>query len=193
MMRKMMILMLALTMCGISANAQMTKKDTGNGPFKERVSKLWDKTKKTATDVATAIGDEISNSTSGLRRIEGKYYMNVYDVNLYKGDDCATLLDLCRKQFTAKYPTVPIASCVIPQTDWETETVENAGQVTGYVQTLFCYIIGKDGNEGFINAKLVFERKKDVGKQLVNNNMKWPLWTRTDVMTNHVYDRLTSK
>ena len=67
-MRKMMILMLALTMCGISANAQMTKKDTGNGPFKERVSKLWDKTKKTATDVATAIGDEISNSTSGLRR-----------------------------------------------------------------------------------------------------------------------------
>ena len=192
-MRKMMILMLALTMCGISANAQMTKKDTGNGPFKERVSKLWDKTKKTATDVATAIGDEISNSTSGLRRIEGKYYMNVYDVNLYKGDDCATLLDLCRKQFTAKYPTVPIASCVIPQTDWETETVENAGQVTGYVQTLFCYIIGKDGNEGFINAKLVFERKKDVGKQLVNNNMKWPLWTRTDVMTNHVYDRLTSK
>ena len=192
-MRKMMILMLALTMCGISANAQMTKKDTGNGPFKERVSKLWDKTKKTATDVATAIGDEISNSTSGLRRIEGKYYMNVYDVNLYKGDDCATLLDLCRKQFTAKYPTVPIASCVIPQTDWETETVENAGQVRGYVQTLFCYIIGKDGNEGFINAKFVFERKKDVGKQLVNNNMKWPLWTRTDVMTNHVYDRLTSK
>ena len=192
-MRKMMILMLALTMCGISANAQMTKKDTGNGPFKERVSKLWDKTKKTATDVATAIGDEISNSTSGLRRIEGKYYMNVYDVNLYKGDDCATLLDLCRKQFTAKYPTVPIASCVIPQTDWETETVENAGQVTGYVQTLFCYIIGKDGTEGFINAKFVFERKKDVGKQLVNNNMKWPLWTRTDVMTNHVYDRLTSK
>ena len=192
-MRKMMILMLALTMCGISANAQMTKKDTGNGPFKERVSKLWDKTKKTATDVATAIGDEISNSTSGLRRIEGKYYMNVYDVNLYKGDDCATLLDLCRKQFTAKYPTVPIASCVIPQTDWETETVENAGQVAGYVQTLFCYIIGKDGNEGFINAKFVFERKKDVGKQLVNNNMKWPLWTRTDVMTNHVYDRLTSK
>lgn len=193
MMRKMMILMLALTMCGISANAQMTKKDTGNGPFKERVSKLWDKTKKTATDVATAIGDEISNSTSGLRRIEGKYYMNVYDVNLYKGDDCATLLDLCRKQFAAKYPTVPIASCVIPQTDWETETVDNAGQVTGYVQTLFCYIIGKDGNEGFINAKFVFERKKDVGKQLVNNNMKWPLWTRTDVMTNHVYDRLTSK
>ena len=192
-MRKIMIAVLALVMCGSQAQAQMTKKDTGNGPFKERVSKLWDKTKKTANDVATAIGEEFSSDNSGLRRIEGKYYMNIYDVNLYKGAECADLLELCREEFVAKYPAVTICSCVIPQTDWQTETVETGGQVTGYVQTLFCYILGKDGNEGFINAKFVFERRKDVGKQLVNNPMKWPLWTRTDVMTNHVYDRLTRK
>ncbi len=192
-MRKTMILMLALMMCGVTANAQMTKKDTGNGPFKERVAKLWDKTKKTANDVASAIGEEISSVNSGLRRIEGKYYMNIYDKNLYQGEECDDLLAMCKEQFTAKYPTVPITSCVIPQTQWETETVETGGQVTGYVQTLFCYIVGKDGNEGFINAKFVFERSKEVGGTPVPNKMKWPLWIRTDVMTNHVYDRLTQK
>ena len=116
--------------------------------------------------------------------------MNIYDVNLYPGEECDNLREMCKKQFVAKYPSVPITSCVIPQTDWVTETVENNGQVTGYNQSLFCYIIGKDGNEGYINAKFVFERNKEVGGKPVNNREKWALWIRTDVLTNHVYDRL---
>ena len=190
-MKKITILMLALMTCGITANAQVTKKDTGNGPLKERVANFWEKTKKAASNMGTAIEEGFSSENSGLRRIEGKYYMNIYDVNLYKGEECESLLNMCRKQFKEKYPNVPIVSCVIPQVDWDAETVEQNGQVTGYSMTLFCYIIGKDGNEGFINAKFVFERTKKVGGQPVNNRLKWPLWVRTDVLTNHVYDRLT--
>ena len=189
-MKKMMIMMLALMACGMTANAQIMKKETGKGQLKEQVARFWDQTKKVAGDVASQIEAEFSTDNSVLRRIEGKYYMNIYDINLYKGGDAAGMLDLCRSQFAAKYPSVPITSCVIPQTDWVSETVETNGQVTGYTQTLFCYIIGKDGNAGYINAKFVFERSKAVGEEPVNNSQKWALWIRTDILTQHVYDRL---
>ena len=110
--------MLALIACGMTVNAQIMKKDTGKGQLKEQVAKFWDQTKKVAGDVASQIEAEFSTDNSGLRRIEGKYYMNIYDINLYKGGDAAGMLDLCRSQFAAKYPNVPITSCVIPQTDW---------------------------------------------------------------------------
>ena len=64
--------------------------------------------------------------------------------------------------------------------------------MTGYSQTLFCYIIGRDGNEGFINAKFVFERQKKVG-DTVQTKVKWPLWIRTDVLTNEVYQKLITR
>lgn len=176
-----------------TAGAQVTKKDTGNGPLKERVSKFWSKTKKSLDKAADKISSDISSESQGLRRIKGKYYMNIYDTHIYKGEDSDELLALCRKEFAAKYPSVKIRSCVIPQTEWATETVETNGTVTGYAQTLFCYILGKDGNEGFINAKFVFERQKKVGEPYMNARVKWPLWIRTDVITNEVAEQLMTR
>ena len=80
-----------------------------------------------------------------------------------------------------------------PQTDWETTTVEVDGLVEGYAQTLYCYIIAKDGNEGFVNAKFVFERQRKVGESTMDNRVKWPLWMRTNVLTNEVYGKLLKK
>ena len=80
-MKKMMIMMLALIACGMTVNAQIMKKDTGKGQLKEQVAKFWDQTKKVAGDVASQIEAEFSTDNSGLRRIEGKYYMNIYDIN----------------------------------------------------------------------------------------------------------------
>ncbi len=192
-MRRTIILIVAAMMMSITTSAQMTKKDTGNGPLGERVSNFWKKTKKSLDEFATKVENDIQSENSGLRRVGGKYYMNIYDTNLYKGDDCEEMCSLCRREFEKKYPHVAIRSCVIPQTEWLTETVETNGTVTGYAQTLYCYIIGKDGNEGFINAKFVFERQKKVGEPYMNTRVKWPLWVRTDVLTNSIMEQLMMK
>ena len=189
-MRKIMMTTLLALFALLTVNAQATKKDTGNGPLKERVSNFWKKTKKSLDKAAEKIENDFTLESSGLRRISGKYYMNIYDTNLYKGEDGESLRSLCLKEFSGKYPHVKVHSCVIPQSEWLTETVEANGEVTGYAQTLYCYILGKDGNEGFINAKFVFERQKKVGEPYINTRVKWPLWLRTDVMTNDVAERL---
>ena len=191
-MKRIIILTMLLSLCLVT-NAQMTKKDTGNGSLQERASNLWKKTKKSLDKAAENIENEFSSKNSGLRRIEGKYYMNIYDTNLYKGEDAEEMIALCRKEFEARYPNVKIRSCVIPQTDWQTETVETGGEVTGYAKTLFCYILAKDGDEGYINAKFVFEKQKKVGETYQNTKVKWPLWVRTDVLTNHVMERLVTE
>ena len=45
-MRKIMMTTLLALFALLTVNAQATKKDTGNGPLKERVSNFWKKTKK---------------------------------------------------------------------------------------------------------------------------------------------------
>ena len=191
--KRILWMVLVLLLVCHPSEAQVTKKDTGNGPLKERVGNFWKKTKKSLDKVADKVSNDLSSESSGLRRVKGKYYMNIYDTNIYKGEDCDDLREMCRKEFVAKYPEVKIRYCVIPQTDWETQTVETNGAVTGYSQTLFCYILGKDGEEGFINAKFVFERQKKVGEAYMNTRVKWPLWLRTDVLTNEVTEQLMMK
>lgn len=192
-MKKMMTMTILALMITCGASAQMTEKPTGKGPLKERVQNFWKQARESVNDVVDKVQDNLENENSGLRRVKGKYYMNIYDTNLYKGADCEELCAMCKKEFMAKYPAVAIRSVVIPQTEWLTSTVESEGQVTGYAQTLYCYILAKDGNEGFINAKFVFERQKKVGEPAMNNRVKWPLWIRTDVLTNEVYERLLTK
>ena len=189
MMKRIIVMMLTVVAIAMPSSAQMTKKDTGNGPLSERVSKFWKKTKKTLDQAADQVRKEFDATNSGLRKVNGSFYMNIYDTNIYKGEDVDELCRLCRKEFSEKYPNVDIRSCAIPQTDWETETVKKEEKVTGYSQTLFCYILGRDGNEGFINAKFVFERQKNVGGTTMTR-IKWPLWIRTDVLTNEVYQKL---
>lgn len=186
-----MMLLALLTACG--ASAQMTEKPTGKGKLKERVSNFWTQSKKTMDGVVTKVQDTFEAENAGLHRVNGKYYMHLYDTNIYKGADGEELCALCRNEFEEKYPAMTIKSVAIPQTEWVTTTVEADGQVKGYAQTLYCYIIAKDGNEGYVNAKFVFERQKKVGEPTMGNRVKWPLWTRTDVLTNDVYERLLMK
>ena len=192
-MKRLLSLACMIMLMFVAANAQMTKKDTGNGPLSERVNKFWKKTKKAVGGVVEQVENDFANESSGLRRIAGKYYMNIYDTDVYKGEDGEALRKLCMDEFVAKYPTVKVRSCVIPQTDWLTEPVETDGVVTGYAKTLFCYILAKDGDEGYINAKFVFERQKEVGGTFSNSRTKWPLWVRTDVLTNEVRERLLTR
>ena len=192
-MRRLITMLLLSLLTYFGASAQMTKKPTGKGPFKERVTNLWHLSKDAINGVATKVQDNFETENSGLHRVNGKYYMHLYDTSIYKGSDSSELCALCRKEFEEKYPAMVIKSVVIPQLDWATTTVEVDGQVEGYAQTLYCYIIAKDGNEGYVNAKFVFERQKKVGDTTMNNLVKWPLWIRTDVLTNEVYGKLLKK
>ncbi len=187
-MKKILLAMVALFVA-VSSNAQMTDKPSGKGTFRQRVTNFWNNTKESVGDVV----DKMSNDMdpNGLRRIKGKYYMHIYDEDLYAGSDANELKSLCRREFEAKYPGVTIVSVAIPMTEWFNATLEDNGKAVGFAQDLTCYILGKDGEDGYVNAKFVFERQKRVGQDYEKVDVKWPLWVSTDVLTPEIYQRLT--
>ena len=65
--------------------------------------------------------------------------------------------------------------------------------MTGYVQTLYCYVLAKDGDDGYVNARFVFQRQKEVGQQYEHVDGRWPLWERTDVIPMATYEQLKAK
>ena len=147
------------------------------------------------------VKDEVSYTADGLFSkegnykvlVDGNYYMPVYDVNLYKGTDGREMRNECGTQLLRKYPSAEIVSCVIPQTDWLTTTEEQGGQVVSYKQTLYCYVLAKDGAEGYINQRYVFVRSRKPGEDFVNDTQCWAKLQGTDVMAGKVFDKLTSK
>ena len=65
--------------------------------------------------------------------------------------------------------------------------------VVSYKQTLYCYVLAKDGAEGYINQRYVFVRSRKPGEEFVNDTQCWAKLQGTDVMTGKVFDKLTSK
>ena len=62
-----------------------------------------------------------------------------------------------------------------------------------YVKMLYCYIVAKDGEDGYINARFSFRMTKKVGKSWQNDDANWPLWERTDVLVPSVYEKLKER
>lgn len=127
-------------------------------------------------------GDEV--------KINGTYYMPIYSLNIYNGQDAEKFRKTCEKMYTKKYPRTSILSVTIPQEGWVSETVKDGSKVIGYLQYMYCYVLAKDGDDGYINARFSFQRYKDVGKDYGSVNGRWPRWDRTDVLTRSVYDEL---
>ena len=150
---------------------------------------------KAANNLGDAIGfeDRVNAKTADSVKVDGAWYMPLYTVNLYKGSDLDIYRDACRKAFVAKYPGVKVESVVVPQQDWLSDTYKKNNKVTGYVQTLYCYVLAKDGNDGYVNARFMFQRQKEVGKQYQHVANCWPLWERTDVIPMATYEQLKTK
>lgn len=190
--------LLAIALFGIVqtnlAQQQHRKKTT----LGEKVSKLIKQTKKDLEQAGHELGDAIGfddclKSKSDLRRINGTYYMPLYDTDLYKGDSALVFRTTCTKLFRKKYPKANIMSVVIPQKEWLLENVEKAGEIIGYQKTLYCYIVARDGDEGYINAKFMYCKNKMVGHHFQPLLTAWPRWERTDIITNSVYQQLLQK
>lgn len=175
----------------VSAQSQDKKKE----PFEEKVSKFLKKTKKELEQAGHELGDAIGfddriGGKSDLLKVNGSYYMPLYSTDLYKGEDALMYRKTCTQQFRKKYPKVSIQSVAIPQKEWVLETVEKDGELVGYQRTLHCFIIARDGDEGYVNAKFTYRQYKNVGQEFQNVKGWWPKWERTDFMTNSVYEQL---
>lgn len=170
-----------------------TGKTAKKKTLKENMDSIWNQMKSDATDASQKVRGALGFEDRHVdeTKIDGTYYMPVYSVNLYKKEDGQSLKLACEKAFKARYPQAVIMTEAIPQEDWLTESVKKEKVVVGYSETLYCYILAKDGAEGYINAKFVFQRYKKVGGSYAPVAGKWPSWERTDAVPNAVYKQLT--
>lgn len=186
---------LAFLLLGATSNMSAQQPNKKKKTFEEKVSKFVKQTKKELEQAGHELGDAIGfddrlYSKADLLRVNGSYYMPLYSKDLYKGEDALTYRKACTQQFRKKYPKVSIQSVTIPQKEWVLETVEKGGELVGYQRTLHCFIIARDGEEGYVNAKFTYRQYKNVGQEFQNVKGWWPKWERTDFMTNSVYEQL---
>lgn len=189
--RILLILACVMTFAGIQAQSEMQKADSTE-TFGQAVSRIWKNTKQGLKESGQAIADEFSHRP-GEYRVNGTFYMPLYDTNLYKGEDGEQLRDMCRVMFNKRYPQALVQTCVLPQTEWLSETVKKEGKAEGYVSTMYCYVIARDGVEGYLNARFVFKTYKEAGKKAVVVSGSWPCWERTDVIPAQDYKKLAEK
>ena len=186
-----MVFLLLGAATNVSAQSQDKKKE----PFEKKVSKFWKKTKKELEQAGHELGDAIGfddrvSGKSDLLKVNGSFCMPLYSKDLYKGEDALTFRKTSTQLFRKKYPKVNIQSVSIPQKEWVLEAVEKDGELVGYQRTLHCFIIARDGDEGYVNAKFTYRQYKNVGQEFQNVKDWWPKWERTDFMTNSVYEQL---
>ncbi|WP_315350431.1 hypothetical protein [Hoylesella saccharolytica] len=198
MVRKTMFTVCALLVLSASSVYAQDDKTSENGSLSEKVSELVKKTKtsmeKAGQRISKVIGiDEKNRKHSDNVKIDGTYYMRLYSKNIYTGKEAKKFRKACEDVFMKKYPNAVITSVAIPQDGWLSETVKSGSKIVGYEQTMYCYIIAKDGGDGYINARFSFQQYKDVGKAYESIEGKWPQWDRTDVLTPAIYNELLNK
>lgn len=172
-----------------------TRKESLGDRFVRLGKKAVREMERTANNLGDAIGfeDRVNASTADSVKVDGAWYMPLYTVNLYTGSDLDVYRSACRKAFAEAYPGVEIVSVVVPQREWLSDTYKKNNKVTGYVQTLYCYVLGKDGSDGYVNARFMFQRTKDVGKTYQHASGRWPLWENTDVIPRASYEKLAAR
>ncbi len=177
--------------CPAMAQTTKEKKETS---FTDGVNSFIKDLEKAGHELGDAIGfDDRVDGKTNETKIDGTYYMPIHQQDLFNGKEAEELRSTCELAFINAYPDVEIKSVAVPASEWKTKTVKERGKVVGYVQSIECYVLGKDGEEGYINAKFVFTRVKDVGKNYVEQKGKWPLWERTDIIPNSAYRQLSKK
>ena len=184
-------LLLCSCMCTISAQTSTSNKTESLG---SKISRILNRARKSANKAGKQVGytldaDGHLNKENDLIKVSGLYYMPLYTVNLYQGKEAAEFRETVRKKFMEKYPQTKLQTVVIPQTDWLHEPVEKGDVIVGYLQTMYCYAIAQDGEEGYINAKFTFQRYREVGGEYQPLQEKW----RTDVLSDKVYNKLLTK
>ena len=87
--------------------------------------------------------------------------MPIYSLNIYEGKDAEKFKKTSEKLFAKKYPHTNIVSVTIPQEGWVSESVKDGSKVIGYLQYMYCYVLAKDGDDGYIKCP-DFSFSKDI-------------------------------
>ena len=180
-MRKIICLLAAVFALSLApAQAQSEgKTQKAKETIARKAKKVWNDAKKSVSSTADIIKDElgISNGRDSVRM----KYMPIYTKNKYEGGDMYKLIQACREDYQRRCPKCEIVSSVIPEEDWTTLNMTQGGVVVGYVQQLCCYVLGKDGEDGYIYMEYTYKRSKNVGGDYVNSDW-WPRMTRMDII-----------
>ena len=186
-----MAIMLILAIPVSAQNANTTKKQS----FIERASSLFKKNKKRINKQVKQMKDDIGLDGKSYNqdkdiKVNGEYYMPIYDVNLFKGSEAQEMRNLCEQVFRTRYPEAVLMSSALPQTDWIIDNVKKDGIIVGYRETMYCYVLGQDGGDGYINMKFTFQRYKDVGKSYTNVKGVWPMLSRINIIPKSAFGEL---
>ncbi|MBF1536363.1 MAG: Tat pathway signal sequence [Prevotella salivae] len=189
---------MALLTMALPMNAQ-TNKNKQQESLVKKVTTIWNNAKKQVKQTGKDIGEKIGfddmaakEQDADLIEVDGMKYMPIYNFDLFMSGhaaDDAELVRLSREAFTKRYPNAKILYAVVPQKDWLNTVLKNGDSVVGYRREAYCFIVAKDGSDGYLNARFLFSADRKVGGEYMKNN-SWPRWERTDVLPNQVYDKL---
>ena len=196
-MRKYILLLSIILSASITVASAQSKKSKKEEREK-KIEEFMEESRKALSDAGNAIGDFFGlddrvDKKEDLIKIKHVYYMPLYNVNLYKGNDAEGFRKQCSDMFSGRFPQAKVLSIALPQQQWVKEDVVKSNVVVGHTETMYCYIIAKDGGDGYINARFSFQQYKDVGKAYESIEGKWPQWDRTDVLTPAIYNELLNK
>ena len=183
----------ALLLMALSMHAQVYKEvDKTPGERLGTLLKDFEKgMKKTGESLSDLLGLE-GKTDSTLIEIDGVRYMPVYTVDRFTADSLS-MYEACRKDFAKRYNAATIVSVAIPQEDWlETVVMENK-KVAMYKRKAYCYVLGKDGKDGYINARYSFIQYRKPGNRWLSAAGYWPKFERADAIPIMHYKRLKKK
>ena len=130
-----------------------------------------------------------NKSDTTLIEIDGVKYMPVYTVDRFHADS-ASMYKACREDFAKRYDVTTIVSVAIPQEDWLETAILEKKKVVMYKREALCYVLGKDGKDGYINARYSFIQYRKPGKKWLASASHWPKFERADAIPNVHYNRL---
>lgn len=196
--KNLVLMTLALLIVSLPMNAQKNRNNQQQS-FVKKVTSIWNKAKKQVSDTGKDIGEKIGiNEISSKQKdvdlveVDGKKYMPIYNFDLFVNShtkEDAELVRLSREAFMKKYPNAEIMYAVVPQQDWLHTALRDGSKVTGYRRRAYCFVVAKDGSDGYLNARFLFSAERVAGGEYVKSN-SWPRWERTDVIPSHVYPKL---
>lgn len=196
--KNLVLMTLALLIVCLPMNAQKNRNNQQQS-FVKKVTSIWNKAKKQVSDTGKDIGEKIGiNEISSKQKdvdlveVDGKKYMPIYNFDLFVNShtkEDAELVRLSREAFMKKYPNAEIMYAVVPQQDWLHTALRDGSKVTGYRRRAYCFVVAKDGSDGYLNARFLFSAERVAGGEYVKSN-SWPRWERTDVIPSHVYPKL---
>ncbi|MGP1453289.1 MAG: Tat pathway signal sequence [Segatella oris] len=193
-----MVMAMALLTMALPMNAQ-TNKNKQQESLVKKVTTIWNNAKKQVKQTGKDIGEKIGfddmaakEQDTDLIEVDGMKYMPIYNFDLFVNShttEDVELVRLSREAFMKKYPNAEIMYAVVPQQDWLHTALRDGSKVTGYRRRAYCFVVAKDGSDGYLNARFLFSAERVAGGEYVKSN-SWPRWERTDVIPSHVYPKL---